>query len=216
MTTAERTDPDLWEEVKDELMASDKGGEPGEWSARKAQLAVQAYKRRGGGYADDGPDQDDTDLHAWTEEDWGTRSGDPSSETGQRYLPREVRMVLTSDEYARSTQRKIDGEEQFVDQPDDVARKAARIRKKGPTKEMLVERARDLDIEGRSTMDKAELLEAIDDTTDVNGRGKGTAASLQARTKDELYEMARDRDLDGRSTMDKDELVQALVEKGSA
>jgi hypothetical protein len=213
MTTAERTDPDLWEEVKDELMASDKGGEPGEWSARKAQLAVQAYKRRGGGYADDGPDQDDTDLHAWTEEDWGTRSGDPSSETGQRYLPREVRMVLTSDEYARSTQRKIDGEEQFVDQPDDVARKAARIRKKGPTKEMLVERARDLDIEGRSTMDKAELLEAIDDTTDANGRGKGTAASLQARTKDELYEMARDRDLDGRSTMDKDALVQALVEK---
>ncbi|MFG5382106.1 hypothetical protein [Yoonia sp. R2-816] len=49
MSSATKTDPDLWEKVKEELMESDKGGEPGQWSACKAQLAVQEYKKRGGG-----------------------------------------------------------------------------------------------------------------------------------------------------------------------
>ena len=48
--TAEKTDPALWERVKAEITAGDKGGDAGEWSARKAQMAVQAYKKRGGGY----------------------------------------------------------------------------------------------------------------------------------------------------------------------
>ena len=46
----ERSDPQLWERVKRDLTRSDKGGKPEQWSARKAQLAVQEYKRRGGGY----------------------------------------------------------------------------------------------------------------------------------------------------------------------
>ena len=33
-TTAEKTDPKLWEKVKKEVAAGDKGGEKGEWSAR--------------------------------------------------------------------------------------------------------------------------------------------------------------------------------------
>jgi hypothetical protein len=32
------------------MKSSDKGGKAGQWSARKAQLAVQAYKKAGGGY----------------------------------------------------------------------------------------------------------------------------------------------------------------------
>ncbi len=210
MASAEKTDPDLWEKVKDEFMQSDKGGEPGQWSARKAQLAVQEYKKRGGGYADDGPDQDETDLHSWTEEDWGTKSGEQSAESGERYLPKKVRMLLTEDEYARSTQKKKDGDTQFVDQPDDVKAKVAAIKDGGPTKEMLDERARDLDIEGRSTMNKDELLSAIEDATDENGRGKGSVAALENKTRSELYDMAQDRGIDGRSDMDKSELVNAL------
>nr|WP_136251489.1 Rho termination factor N-terminal domain-containing protein [Ningiella ruwaisensis] len=210
MSSAEKTDPELWEKVKEEYMESDKGGEPGQWSARKAQLAVQEYKKRGGGYKDDGPDQEDTDLHKWTKEDWGTKSGEASEDTGERYLPKKVRMLLTEDEYARSTQKKKDGKQQFVEQPDDVKEKVAHIKEHGPTKDMLMERAQDLDIEGRSTMDKDELLEAIEEATDENGRGKGTAASLEQKTKDELYEMAKDEDIEGRSDMSKDELVDAL------
>ena len=214
MATAEKCDPDLWEEVKDEMMASDKGGEPGQWSARKAQMAVQEYKRRGGTYADDGPSQEDTDLHEWTEADWGTKSGEESLESGERYLPKKVRMLLTEDEYQRSTQKKksdtFDGDELFSDQPEDVREKVSKIKSDGPTKEMLMERAQDLDIEGRSSMTKDELLEAIEDATDEYGRAKSGEAGLRSKTKDELYEIAQERDIDGRSDMTKDELVQAL------
>ena len=210
MSSAEKTDPALWEKVKDAYMESDKGGDPGQWSARKAQLAVQEYKRRGGGYADEGPDQEETDLHQWTEEDWGTKSGEESAESGERYLPKKVRMLLTEDEYARSTQKKKDGDQQFVDQPEDVKEKVSHIKNNGPTKEMLMERARDLDIEGRSDMTKEELLEAIEEATDENGRGKGSVAALEQKTKDALYEMAQERDIEGRSDMTKDELIDAL------
>ncbi|GLO73799.1 hypothetical protein MACH18_08790 [Phaeobacter italicus] len=211
MSSAEKTDPDLWEDVKDEITASDKGGEPGQWSARKAQLAVQEYKRRGGGYTDDSPEQEDTDLHHWTEEDWGTKSGAPSAQSGERYLPRKVRMLLTQDEYARSTKDKKQGDSQFVDQPDDVRDKVARIKEDGPTKDMLIERARDLDITGRASMTKQDLLDAIDAATDENGRAKGSTAALEQKTKDDLYAMAQDQDIEGRSSMSKSDLIKALA-----
>ena len=211
MSSAEKTDPDLWEDVKDEITSSDKGGEPGQWSARKAQLAVQEYKRRGGGYTDDSPDQEDTALHQWTEEDWGTKSGAPSAQSGERYLPRKVRMLLTQDEYARSTRDKKQGDSQFVDQPDDVRDKVARIKEDGPTKDMLMERARDLDITGRASMTKQDLLDAIDAATDENGRAKGSTAALEQKTKDDLYAMAQDQDIEGRSSMSKSDLVKALA-----
>ena len=211
MSSAKKTDPELWEKVKEEFMQSDKGGDKGQWSARKAQLAVKEYKKRGGGYEDDGPDQEDTSLHEWTEEDWGTKSGEDSADSGERYLPKKVRMLLTEDEYARSTQKKKDGKQQFVDQPEDVKDKVSYIKENGPNKDMLDERARDLDIEGRSNMNKEELLEAIEKATDENGRGKGSVAALEQKTKDELYEMAQDRDIEGRSDMSKEELIEALA-----
>ena len=210
MSSAEKSDPELWEKVKDEITKGDKGGEPGEWSARKAQMAVQEYKKRGGGYEDDGPDKDETDLHQWTEEDWGTKSGRESGDTGERYLPKKVRMLLTEDEYARSTRKKEGADDQFVDQPDDVKEKVAHIKKNGPTKDMLMDRARDLEIEGRSSMTKDELLDAIDRATDENGRGTGSVAALENKTKDALYEMAQEQDVSGRSDMSKEDLIDAL------
>ena len=209
MSEAKRTDPDLWETVKDEVTRGDKGGDPGQWSARKAQMAVREYKRRGGGYDEEGgASKEDTHLHEWTEEDWGTKSGGESGETGERYLPRKVRMLLTEDEYRRSTERKRDGSEQFVDQPRDVREKVSRIRDGGPTKAMLEERAEDLGIEGRSSMSKDDLLTAIEEATDEDGRARGS--DLRDKTKDELMEMARERGVEGRSGMTKDELASAL------
>lgn len=214
MSEAKRTDPDLWERVKDEITSGDKGGEPGQWSARKAQMAVQEYKRRGGGYDESGASKEETHLHEWTEEDWGTKSGGESGETGERYLPRKVRMLLTEDEYRRSTERKRGAEEQFVDQPEDVREKVARLRDHGPTVAMLKERAADLGIEGRGSMSKDELLAAIDEATDENGRAKGSSGTLADKTKGELMDMARGRDVEGRSGMNKDELVEALEGEG--
>ncbi|MBB4658343.1 Rho termination factor N-terminal domain-containing protein [Parvularcula dongshanensis] len=206
MTDAKRTDPKLWEEVKKKVTEGDKGGEPGQWSARKAQMAVSEYKSRGGGYDESGASQDETSLHAWTEEDWGTKSGEESGETGERYLPKKVRMLLTEDEYARSTRKKRGGNEQFVDQPDDVREKVSHIKANGPTKKMLMERARELEIDGRSDMTKDDLVAAIEQATDENGRKKGSGGE----TKAELYEDAREEGIEGRSKMSKDELKEAL------
>jgi hypothetical protein len=99
----ERTDPELWERVKRDLTHSDRGGKPDQWSARKAQLAVQEYRRRGGGYR--GRKPEDTSLEQWTEEEWGTRSGRKSLESGERYLPKAAREELSDDDY-RATSRK--------------------------------------------------------------------------------------------------------------
>ena len=45
------TNPALRERIKNKVMASSKGGKPGQWSARKAQLVAQEYKKAGGGYS---------------------------------------------------------------------------------------------------------------------------------------------------------------------
>ena len=87
--TAEKSDPELWDEVKGEVTAGDKGGKPGQWSARKAQMASAEYQKRGGGY--EGGKSKDNHLQEWTDEEWGTKSGEKSEETGERYLPKEAR-----------------------------------------------------------------------------------------------------------------------------
>ena len=53
------TKPELRKRIKREVQAGDKGGAPGQWSARKAQLVATTYKKRGGGYVDakDAPGQ---------------------------------------------------------------------------------------------------------------------------------------------------------------
>ena len=40
----------LRERIKNRIMAGSKGGKPGQWSARKAQMLAKAYKEKGGGY----------------------------------------------------------------------------------------------------------------------------------------------------------------------
>ena len=102
--SAEKTDPKLWEKVKTQVTKSDKGGKPGQWSARKAQAATKAYKDAGGGYK--GKKSDDNHLKQWTEEEWDTKSGRKSGETGERYLPKKAREAVSKSEYDRSTKKK--------------------------------------------------------------------------------------------------------------
>lgn len=159
--TAERDDPALWERVKKAVTAGEKGGGAGEWSARKAQLAVVEYKRQGGGYV--GRKDPHNSLHEWTEEDWGTKSGKPSGETHERYLPKEAREALSDEEYARSTAKKrADTRQgkQFSAQPQDVANKTRRYRDHR-TKAQLYAEAKKRDLAGRSTMTKDQLARAL-------------------------------------------------------
>jgi len=46
------TKPALRKRLFNEIKAGSKGGDPGEWSARKAQLLATEYKKAGGGYKD--------------------------------------------------------------------------------------------------------------------------------------------------------------------
>jgi hypothetical protein len=129
-----RTDEGKWKRTVASVKASDKGGKPGQWSARKAQLASQRYKKSGGGYS--GPKTEaQKSLSKWTKEDWGTKSGKPSTQgpkaTGERYLPKKAREALSSSEYAATTKAKREGSakgKQFVAQPKSVAKKTARYR----------------------------------------------------------------------------------------
>lgn len=160
--TAEKTDPKLWEEVKKRVTKSDKGGKPGQWSARKAQLATQAYKAEGGGYK--GKKAADNHLQQWQDEEWGTKSGGKSLATGERYLPRKAREKLSPAEYKRTSEKKRADTrkgKQHSAQPDDIARKTATARKTGDTKADLMARARERNIAGRSRMSKAELERAL-------------------------------------------------------
>jgi hypothetical protein len=117
------TDEAKWKRTVASVKAGDKGGNPGQWSARKAQLATQRYKKSGGGYK--GPKTEaQQSLTKWTDEDWGTKSGKPSTQgpdaTGERYLPKAKIQSMSAKEYAATTRAKRKGTaegKQFVPQP---------------------------------------------------------------------------------------------------
>lgn len=46
------TKPSLRKSLFNKIKAGTKGGDKGEWSARKAQLLASQYKKAGGGYKD--------------------------------------------------------------------------------------------------------------------------------------------------------------------
>ena len=210
------TKPDLRRKIKDELMESDKGGEPGEWSARKSQMLVQEYEKQGGGYKKDEKDDDAKSLEKWTDNDWETSGGKAEADGAEgmaRYLPHDAWALLTEADQKKANQtkkKKDDDGEQYADWPDIVRRTMAEIgvaEGEGLTKDELMERARELDVAGRSSMNKDELKQAIIDAYEAQ-----SDRDLSKKTKDELYDLAQEREIEGRSSMDKDELIEALRE----
>jgi len=70
-------------------------------------------------------------LKDWTAQKWRTKSGKPSSKTGERYLPEAAIKSLTPAEYAATTRAKRAGKKagkQFVSQPKGIAQKTSRFR----------------------------------------------------------------------------------------
>lgn len=70
--TNKYTKPELRERIKDRIMAGSKGGKPGQWSARKAQLVAQEYEKAGGGYQG-GKGSKQKSLEKWGKEKWQTK-----------------------------------------------------------------------------------------------------------------------------------------------
>lgn len=128
--SAKRTDSALWERIVRQVTRGSKGGRPGQWSARKAQLAVLKYKQAGGGYR--GAKSPKLGLAKWTKQKWRTKSGRPSLETGERYLPTAAIAALSPQEYGATTRAKRAGlrsGKQFSRQPERIARKVSRYRR---------------------------------------------------------------------------------------
>jgi len=70
-------------------------------------------------------------LKDWTDQKWRTKSGKPSSKTGERYLPEDAIKALSPSEYAATSRAKRAGKasgKQFVKQPAKIAKKTARYR----------------------------------------------------------------------------------------
>ena len=126
-----RTNEKLWEKAKAE--AKSKMG--GKHSARAMQLAGKIYKEKGGNYTGEKTEAQKS-MSKWTKEDWGTKSGKPSTQgpkaTGERYLPKKAREALSNEEYKRTSAKKKEDTKkgkQFSKQPEGIAKKTARFRK---------------------------------------------------------------------------------------
>ena len=114
MAVAKKRDPKKWAAAK--AKAKRKMG--GKHSARAMQLAVKYYKDAGGTYS--GKKKKSNKLSKWSKQKWRTKSGKPSSKTGERYLPEKAIKALSSKEYAATTKAKRKGTaagKQFVKQP---------------------------------------------------------------------------------------------------
>lgn len=128
MSVAKKKNPELWSRIVSSVKSGTKGGDAGQWSARKAQIAVAKYKESGGKYV--GKKSESNSLSKWTKQEWTTKSGKPSKETGERYLPKKAIEALSSSEYVATTRakRRGGGTGSVVKQPESIAKKTAKYR----------------------------------------------------------------------------------------
>lgn len=127
MSTAKKTKGKLWKRIVASVKAGSKGGRPGQWSARKAQLATARYKKAGGGYS--GAKSSSNSLSKWSKQKWRTSDGSPSKGK-KRYLPDAAWAALSPAEKAATNRAKAKGNrsgKQFVKQPKSVAAKTKRF-----------------------------------------------------------------------------------------
>ena len=102
-----RTKESMWKRIVASVKSGSAGGRPGQWSARKAQLATARYKKAGGGYK--GKKSASNKLSKWSKQKWDyVNKGDkkkPKSKRG-RYLPESVRKSLSPAEKAATNRKK--------------------------------------------------------------------------------------------------------------
>ncbi|PRY48492.1 hypothetical protein LY71_109129 [Geodermatophilus tzadiensis] len=168
------TDPELRARLKEEIKAGDRGGRPGQWSARKSQLLTHEYEAAGGGYRHEGErTKSQQHLREWGEQDWHTADGGDrarGSDGTRRYLPDAAWQLLSDEEKAATDTRKKGAEQQHVANTDAAkeARKAAELVDVKATEA----RERVGRMHGDSQLDRAEQAE--------RDLGKGRTTVLRA------------------------------------
>ena len=105
--------PELRDQIKKQIMEGDKGGKPGQWSARKAQLVAREYEAAGGEYKEK-KSAPQKSLEAWGEEKWRTEDGNQADREGgmTRYLPDASWEKLSPTERAATNRKKREGSKQ--------------------------------------------------------------------------------------------------------
>ena len=105
--SAKKTNDKMWKSIVSSVKSGSAGGRPGQWSARKAQIATKRYKKKGGGYK--GAKSSSNSLSKWSKQKWDYVSkGDekkPRAKRG-RYLPESVRKSLSASERAATNRKK--------------------------------------------------------------------------------------------------------------
>ena len=111
------------------------GTKKGQWSARKSQELKRQYEeaceKKGLNAYKGKKTEKQKDLSKWSKQDWTTKSGKPSSKTGERYLPKKAIKALTDKEYKKTSDKKRKDSKkgkQFSDQPKSIADKVAKYR----------------------------------------------------------------------------------------
>ena len=99
-----KSNPKLWERIKNRVKAGSKGGPKGKWSARKSQLLVKAYKSAGGKFK--GKKSRNNSLSKWSREKWDYINKSGRKSKRGRYLPEKVRKSLTAKERRSENRRK--------------------------------------------------------------------------------------------------------------
>jgi len=207
------TDPELRERLKKRIMKSDKGGRPGQWSARKSQLLVNAYEKQGGGYRGK-KDARSKSLEKWQDEEWQTKEGSGHADTGKkmkRYLPEKAWHLLTPEQKRATDEKKKQGKGQHV--PNIPAARAARsyVTRHDPTllrqeqlgrlrKKELVAIARDYDVHGRSKMNKNALAGKLADLF---------AKANTSMNKDKLQQKAQQYGI--KTSQKKNDLIHGII-----
>jgi hypothetical protein len=102
------TKPELREKIKKQVTAGDKGGRPGQWSARKAQLVAHEYEAEGGAYKHP-RNEAQASLKQWGEEHWRTADGEQAIQEGEthRYLPEKAWKELSPEEKKATDRKKV-------------------------------------------------------------------------------------------------------------
>jgi hypothetical protein len=107
-SSANYAKPELREKIKTKVIAGNKGGRPGQWSARKAQLVTNEYKSEGGGFKQPRNAAQES-LKKWGDEKWHTSDGkkETRSKSTHRYLPEKAWKELSPSERKATDRKKV-------------------------------------------------------------------------------------------------------------
>jgi len=123
------SNPQLWNKIKTNITNKEIAGtKAGQWSARKAQLAVKEYKSQGGSYTT--KKDPNNSLTNWSNQNWMTKSGMPSSITHERYLPEKTIKALSTKEYNETSKKKKEDFNKGIQhskQPESIKQKVSRL-----------------------------------------------------------------------------------------